>query len=110
MLCAVFAIPQCGFISFASGKVVIFHSARHRPRLSTVRAFRMSAGGGQGGGLKYSISIYCNFILIRPRLKAEEAPIRTGDERVYLFYIYTKPTDDSSTIISAPSTTGDIGK
>lgn len=28
MLCAVFAIPQCGFISFASRKVVIFHRAR----------------------------------------------------------------------------------
>lgn len=110
MLCAVFAIPQCGFISFASGKVVIFHSAQQRPRLSTVRAFRMSAGVGQVGGLKYSISIYCNFILIRPRLKAEEAPIRTGDERVYLFYIYTKPTDDSSTVISGPSTTRDISK
>lgn len=25
MLCAVFAILQCGFISFALGKVVIFH-------------------------------------------------------------------------------------
>lgn len=110
MLCAVFAIPQCGFISFASGKVVIFHGARHRVRLSTVRAFGMSAGGGRGGGLKYSISIYCNFILIRPRLKAEEAPMRTEGERVYLFYIYTKPADASSAVISDPSTTGDIGK
>lgn len=25
MLCAVFAVPQCRFISFALGKVVIFH-------------------------------------------------------------------------------------
>lgn len=25
MLCAVFAIPQCGFISFALEEVVIFH-------------------------------------------------------------------------------------
>ncbi len=70
----------------------------------------MSAGGGQGGGLKYSISIYCNFILIRPRLKAEEAPMRTEGERVYLFYIYTKPADAFSAVISDPSTTGDISK
>lgn len=45
MLCAVFAIPQCGFISFARRKVVIFHWARAdgRTRCSGV------GGGGRRG-------------------------------------------------------------
>ena len=47
MLCAVFAIPQCGFISFALGKVVIFHwvcgdGSAHA---------RIWSGGGGGSGV-----------------------------------------------------------
>lgn len=62
MLCAVFAIPQCGFISFAWRKVVIFHWARADGRTRCGRAGRAERL------LKYGISIYSNFILIRPRL------------------------------------------
>ncbi len=36
--------------------------------------------------------------------------MRTEGERVYLFYMYTKPADGSSAVISDPSPTGDIGK
>lgn len=36
--------------------------------------------------------------------------MRTEGEQVYLFYIYTKPADASSAVISDPSTTGGISK
>lgn len=49
MLCAVFAIPQCGFISFALRKVVIFHGAEcDSGAVRTVRNESLKSGGWEG--------------------------------------------------------------
>lgn len=79
MLCAVFAIPQCGFISFALGKVVIFHWVCG----SGSAHARIWSGGGVGL-LKYGISIYCNFILIRPCLWPGKAHLELSEVGVIL--------------------------